>query len=106
MDQLDTYISNIIDAKQLPGITPQAKVDLIAEMKDQLLDLIDRALIEALPEDKVEELTALAANEGTTDQALQGFIAQSGVDVEEVTATTLARFKDLYLAPAEGTIEG
>lgn len=105
MDQLDTFISSIIDAKQLPGITEEAKIDLIAEMKERLLDLIDRALIEALPEDKVDALTALAENEATTDEELQQFVANSGVNVEEVTAQTLAQFKDLYLAPAQDTTE-
>lgn len=105
MDQLDTFISSIIDAKQLPGITEEAKIDLIAEMKERLLDLIDRALIEALPEDKVDALTALAENEATTDEELQQFVVNSGVNVEEVTAQTLAQFKDLYLAPAQDTTE-
>lgn len=103
MDQLDTFISNIIDAKQLPGITEEAKLELIAEMKGRLLDLIDRAVIEALPEDKVDQLTALAGAEGTTDEMLQSFIAESGVNVEEVTADALAQFRDFYLASEEGT---
>lgn len=105
MDQLDIFIADIIEKKQLPGITEEAKVDLAAEMKERLLDMIDRALITALPEDKVPELTALAESDAAPE-ALQQFIIDSGVDVEEVTAHTLVQFRDFYLGTIQGGTEG
>ena len=97
MDQLDTFIKDIIDAKQLPGITEEAKVGLIEEMRERLLDQINRALIEALPEEKTVEFSTLLDNENITDEEVQAFIANSGVDVEKVTAKTMLAFRGLYL---------
>ena len=97
MDQLDTFIRDIIEAKQLPGITEEAKKGLLEEMREGLLDQINRALIEALPEDKVAAFSALLDNEATSEEEVQAFIANSGVDVEKVTAKTMLAFRNLYL---------
>ena len=101
MDQLDTFIHEIIESKQLPGITDEAKVGLAEEMREQLLDLINRALIEALPEEKVSELSTLLDDENVADDTLQRFVAESGVDVESITAKTMLAFRGLYLQGPE-----
>jgi len=97
MDQLDAFIKDIIDAKQLNGITDEAKVGLIEEMRERLLDMINRALVEALPEEKVEAFSLLLDNDDVTEEHIQQFIAESGVDIEKVTAKTLLAFRELYL---------
>lgn len=97
MNQFDTFISDIIDAKQLPGLTEDSKAGLIEEMRECLLDMIDRALLEALPDEKVAEFSALADDSQVTNEQLQAFITSNGVNVEEVTTTTLVAFRDLYL---------
>lgn len=101
MDQLDAFIQEIIDTKRLPGVTDEAKVGLREEMKERLLDMVNRALVESLPEDKVGELSDLLDN-GAQDEQVQAFIASSGVNVESVTARTMLAFRGLYLqGPAE-----
>lgn len=100
MDQLDTFIRDIIEAKELPGITEEAKAGLLEEMREGLLDQINRALIEALPEDKVAEFSTLLENDSVSDDQVQAFIANSGVNVEQVTAKTMLAFRNLYLQSA------
>jgi len=97
MDQLDTFIKEIIDTKQLPGITDEAKAGLLEEMRERLLDMINRALIDALPEDKVTELSTLLDNEDVGDDEVQALVASSGVDVQAITAKTMLAFRALYL---------
>lgn len=101
MDQLDIFIRDIIEAKQLDGISDEAKQGLIEEMRERLLDIINRSLVEALPEDKVEAFSTLLDDESVTDEQVQTFIAQSGVDVERVTAKAMLTFRDLYLQSAK-----
>lgn len=105
MDQLDAFIKEIIDTKQLPGITDEAKVGLIEEMRERLLDMINRALVEALPEEKVEAFSTLLDNDEVSESQIQQFIADSGVDVEKVTAKTLLAFRSLYLQSSAGRTE-
>ncbi len=101
MDQLDAFIHDIIAAKQLPGITDEAKQGLVEEMRERLIDTINRALIDALPEDKVQAFSALLDTDDIDDAKVQAFIAESGVDVEQVTAQALLAFRGLYLQSSE-----
>ncbi len=97
MDQLDAFIKEIIDTKQLPGITEEAKAGRAEEMRERLLDQINRALIDSLPDDKVEALSQLLDGDTVDDAQIQAFVADSGVNVEEVTAKTMIAFRALYL---------
>lgn len=105
MDQLDTFIQEIIEAKHLPGITDEAKTDIRAQMREDLLDMVNRALVEALPDDRFEAFSQLVENETITDDQVQNFIAESGVDVQKVTAKTMLAFRDLYLQGPEERVE-
>jgi len=105
MDQLDAFIKEIIDTKQLSGITDEAKAGLVEEMRDRLLDMINRSLVEALPEEKVVAFSALLDNEELSEGQIQQFIADSGVDIEKVTAKTLLAFRELYLQPSTDRTE-
>lgn len=100
MDELDTFIRDIIDTKNLPGLTEEAKGGLLEEMRERLLDQINRALIEAIPEEKIGEFNNLIDNESAPDEEVQGFIASSGVDIQKVTAQTMLNFRGLYLQSA------
>lgn len=105
MDQLDVFIKEIIDTKQLSGITDEARAGLIEEMRERLLDMINRALVSALPEVKVAEFSMLLDDESISDDRVQQFIADSGVDVERITAKTMLAFRDLYLLPNSERLE-
>lgn len=104
MDQLDLFIKDIIDAKQLPGITEEAKAGLLEEMRERLLDMLNRALVEALPEEKIVSFSTFL-EQGVSDEQVQDFITQSGVDVEKVTAQTMLAFRNLYLQPSSERTE-
>ena len=97
MDDLDTFIKEIIDTKQLPGLTDDARQGLHEEMRDRLLDMINRSLIDALSDEKAEELSSLLDHEGVSDEVVSQFIATSGIDASKVTAKTLIAFRALYL---------
>ena len=104
MDQLDQFIKEIIDTKQLPGITDEAKAGLLEDMRERLLDMLNHALVEALPEEKLAEFSTLLDG-GVSDDAVQQFIAESGVDVEKITAQTMLAFRNLYLQTASERAE-
>lgn len=96
-DELDRFINEILDEKQLSGVTPEVRVQLVADLKERLLDQINRALITALPDDKMTEFNTLLDDETISDDAVTLFIAGSGVDVQKVTIQTMLRFSELYL---------
>ena len=96
-DPFDAFIKEILNAKQWStAVDDEVKQQLEADLKNRLMDQIDRAVIEAMPEDKVNGLNELLDREASEDEVRQ-FIQQSGVDTQRVTLETMLRFRDLYL---------
>jgi hypothetical protein len=100
-DEMDKFINQILDAKQLSGVTDGVRAQLVADLRERLLDQINRALVDALPEEKVAEFNSLLDDETIDDGAIQQFIAQSGIDVKRVTLQTMVRFSELYLGTSK-----
>lgn len=98
-DKLDSFLEEIINKKNLSGVNDDVRQQLTADLRASLLDQINRAIIEALPEEKLDEFNQLLDKDGISDADVQQFISQSGVDIETVTARTMLRFRDFYLQP-------
>jgi len=103
-DQLDQFILDILEQKQLPGITPEVKAQLVTDLKQRLLDQIDRAIIDALPDDKMDQFNDLLDN-SADDAQVQEFMVSAGVDVKQVAIDTMLRFRSLYLGTRESDKE-
>ena len=105
-DELDQYIDSLITRKNLKGLTPEGRGYVAQELKEQLVEQINRAVIDALPDDKLEQLDELSGREDFTAEDMQKFIAESGVDAAKITAETLLYFEAFYLGGgADGATE-
>lgn len=96
-DKLSQFIDEIIESKQLSGMTPEVRAQLKEDLLGQLEDRINAALVEAMPPAKVDELNYMLDQEGVTDAQITEFIAGSGVNTTQVAASTMLQFRDLYL---------
>lgn len=97
MDELDKFLDEIVEAKQLSGINDEVKAQLISDMKERLLDQINRALIEELSDENIDTLNQVIDEDPENQERIQGFLVESGVDVQKVTARTMLAFRDYYL---------
>lgn len=97
-DELDKFINEMLNAKQLSGVTDEVRVQLVADLRERLLDQINKSLIDALPDEKIDEFEAMIDNESVNDDDIQQFIVNSGVDVKSVTSSTMIRFYELYVS--------
>ncbi len=100
-NELTQFIRDILAEKQLSGVDDEVREQLVSDLTSRLLDQINRALIDALPDDKLQEFNAMLDDEAVSDEAVQQFIATSGVNVQQVTIQTMLRFRDLYLGKAD-----
>jgi len=98
-DEFDKFIADILDQKDLPGVTPEVRTQLQADLKQRLIDQINAALIDALTDEQAAEFNTLLDDPNFDDTAAQQFMAKSGVDLQKVAASTMLRFRDLYLRP-------
>lgn len=102
--QLEEFVEDILTDKKLPGLTDDVRLDVVADMVQTLRELIDRAVIEAMPDDNLEELNKLLDQPETTREQLTEAIRTSGVDTKRIAADTMLRFRELYLeGPGEET---
>jgi hypothetical protein len=102
-EELDKFIGDILEAKQYIDLDQEVRDQLASDLKQSLLQEIDKALINALPDDKLDEFNKLLDQSDMTAEQLQAFIAQSGVDVQKIIVRTMVAFRTLYLqAPQEG----
>lgn len=100
-DELDRFINEMLEAKKLSGVTDDVRSQLVSDLKQRLYDQINRALIDALPDEKMDEFERLLDDASLDDGSIQQFIINSGVDVKRVTTATMLRFYDLYVNPKE-----
>lgn len=104
-DPLTRFVEDMINAKGLPGVTDEVRVQLVSDLRKRLTDQIDRAVIDAMSAEKAKEFDGLLDDPATTAETVRAFIANSGVDAQRVTLETMLRFRDLYLAPPKGKTE-
>lgn len=95
-DAISKFISDIIDAKGYKTLGSDVRRQLEQDLKNRLLDQIDRAVLEALPENKIDGFNDLL-DRGASQQEVQQYIATSGVDTKKITLETMLRFRSLYL---------
>ncbi len=102
-DPFSTFVKEMIDAKAWsPGIDTAGREQLESDLKQRLMDQINRAVITAIPEDKIDGFNELL-DRNPTDEEIQQYVTESGVDAQQVTLETMLRFRELYLgesAPA------
>lgn len=96
-DGLDKFIDEILTTKKVSGISDEVRLQLISDMKSRLLDQINRALISALPDEKVSDFSLLLDNESISDDEVQRFMIDSGLDVKRITVEVMLAFRGLYL---------
>mgnify|MGYP000522054028 FL=1 len=95
-DALSKFISDIIDAKGYKTLDSDVRRQLEQDLKNRLIDQINRAVLEALPENKIDGFNDLL-DRGASQQEVQQYIATSGVDTKKITLETMLRFRSLYL---------
>lgn len=95
-DALSKFINDLIDAKGYKTLDSDVRRQLEQDLKNRLIDQIDRAVLEALPENKIDGFNDLL-DRGASQQEVQQYIANSGVDTKKITLETMLRFRSLYL---------
>lgn len=95
-DALSKFINDIIDAKNFKTLDGDVRQQLEQDLKNRLLDQIDRAVLGALPENKIDGFNDLL-DRNASQQEVQQYIANSGVDTKKITLETMLRFRSLYL---------
>ncbi len=94
---LNNFIMDLINEKNLPGLTDERKAEIANEMQDLLIEQINRAIVDVLPDEVLDKLNERMGQPDFDEAEMQKIVADSGIDVEKITADTLVRFRAFYL---------
>ncbi len=97
MQNIDDFIESLLVDKGITDVDPEVKAELKEDMKNRLLDQINRAAIMQLSEEKAAELAELVDNPEFTNEKMTEFIQNSGVNLTEVALDTMLKFRGFYL---------
>ena len=98
MENVEAFIDQLIDEK---GYTTLDEAARKHDMIQRLMDQIDRAAINALPEEKAAELSEKLDDPNFTNEEAGKFMQESGVDLQQVALTTMLQFRSLYIGNAD-----
>lgn len=96
-DSIDQFLNQILDEKKISGDTPEVRKQLVEDLRVQLMQQIDRAMINALDTEHLDQLSKALDQGIMSDQDMQNFFVQAGVDGERVALETMMRFREYYL---------
>lgn len=95
---INLFIVGLMDERGIQYGDEPYKSDIFQELKTRLLTELDRSLVAALPDDKLDEFSKVVAQDGKIDpDVVAKAVVDTGVDVEKVAGETMAKFKEIYL---------
>ena len=99
MDAVEQFIDKLIQDKfaNSPKLDEGVKNELKTDLIQRLMDRIDRAAIEALPEEKAVELSNKLDDPNFGPDQTTEFLKNSGVDLQQVALNTMLTFRKMYL---------
>ena len=108
-ETINLFVEGLMDEKGIKPESEQMRKDIFDDLKTKLMTELDRSLVSALPDDKLEEFSEEAEEKGQLDpEVVAKAIEEAGVDVGEVAGVTMAKFRELYLGENQesGAAEG
>ena len=97
MDGVEKFIEDLLAERGMGNLDPELKTDLKTQLTQELMDQIDRAAINALPEEKAVELAKKLDEPDFTSEQATKFIQDAGVDLQQVSLDTMLLFRKFYL---------
>ena len=101
MQNVDELIEQLLADKGITDVEPEVREELVAEMKERLMDQINKAAIMQLSEEKAAELAEKVDDPNFTNEQMTEFMQSSGVNLTEIALDTMLKFRNFYLESGE-----
>lgn len=101
MQNVDEFIEQLLTDKGITDVEPEIRQELVAEMKERLMDQINKAAIMQLSEEKAAELAEKVDDPNFTNEQMTEFMQNSGVNLTEIALDTMLKFRNFYLESGE-----
>lgn len=93
---LKSFCVELIKQKKLTTLDEQTLDGMAGEMTERLSEQINKAILAKFSDQEYQEFEELLKTDPTAEQ-VQTFVANSSVDIKQVTLATMMIFKEFYL---------
>ena len=91
------FAEGLLVEKNLGEMDEATEKDMVQDLIERINDFINRAVLENLPKEKLDELDTMIENNTATPEAVAQLIQSSGVDASAVSIEAMAKFREVYL---------
>lgn len=98
---LTAYVNKMMKDKGLVGMAPEAYDQLRRQLKEKLEEQVEESMIRMLPDEKLVELDE-KLDAGMTDEEMEAFFEQSGVNFEAAAEQAMVAFRNAFMTSGVG----
>lgn len=102
---LRAFAEGLLIEKGLGEMEPEVKEEMVEDLLERINAFIDRAALESLPAEKLEELDQMIDGNTATEENVAELIKNFGVNTDEMVAKALEKFRDVYLGQVQESEE-
>lgn len=95
MDQLEQFVREIIQAKNTT-LDAETEQGMVEEMVERLTNQINRDIINAMPEEMVDEMNQIMDTSDDMSKVWE-VVDRSGINQQAIIARTMINFRQQYL---------
>ncbi len=101
MEQVSQFMDSLLEEKGITDLDDETREALKKDMIDRLMNQIDTAMINALPEDKLDEFNQRINDPDFSNDDATQFFVDAGLDVQKIALQTMIEFRMLYVGGDE-----
>ena len=101
---LEAFAKGLLVEKGLGEMDDETRAEMIKDLVERITTFVNRAVLEALPEDKLEQINQLADGDVSVDE-INKVVQESGIDTDQITTNALEKFRSIYLDPNKENTE-
>lgn len=92
---LEQFVDNLLEEKAMVDLDAEVIAQIRKDLLDRVEDHINAAMLEALSPDKLEDFEKILSEGSEAD--IQTYCSENIPDLDQLIATTLLRFRSIYL---------
>jgi|GEM_PF-2024837 len=97
---LEAFAAGLLVEKNLGDMDDETRADMVHDLVERITTFVNRAILEALPEEKLDEINQLSDNNASLEE-INKVVQGTGIDVNQITASALEKFRTIYLGANE-----
>ncbi len=95
-DQLMVLAEKFVEIK-VPFADSSYKKELAGELRSKMEEIINLELLSNMTPEQTEDYQVLLESDNTTDDAIISYIKKCDIDIDNLTAAALTKFRVAYL---------